>query len=180
MIREQSRRSPGPFQAAFAIADKLPPSSSACKCRHERANRAGQAFCSALSNTLCSTNPCATCPNRPSPLAREIVTSSTSLPAIDSPGIALKRQDSSARDEVPAAMVPCSDACQSFFPGLDSTLHPIEGYQNADEGPLPIPILAIKHSVYTGLLFLSSSSLQGRPCASIQTLALRTSICSLT
>ena len=76
---------------------------------------AGQAFCSALSNTICYTNPCSTCPNRPSPLSREmqVTPAREAVEMIEgtAANLALHRRHSSARDEVPEAMVACSDAC---------------------------------------------------------------------
>lgn len=128
-------------------------------------NSAGQAFCSALSSTVCSTTPCANCPNRPSPLANEVKmrsspavsdpagsaipllvasSSSSSLLASEpyavssAPGETqtetevrqmrqdLRRRDSSTRDEVPDAMVPCSDAWATL------RAHPNIGFANLD------------------------------------------------
>ncbi|CAD6576312.1 MAG: hypothetical protein CYPHOPRED_005966 [Cyphobasidiales sp. Tagirdzhanova-0007] len=95
------------------VGSRLPCSGDPSSCPACAGDPAGQAFCSALSSTVCSTNPCATCPNRPSPLSNEVKRSRASTPADGfdiAAHILLRQRDSSARDEVPASMIGCSDA----------------------------------------------------------------------
>lgn len=113
------------------VGSRLPCSGDPRTCPACADDPAGQAFCSALSSTVCLTNPCASCPNRPSPLANEVrMQSSTPTPFDPSEAVSealtLRRRDSSARDEVPEAMIPCSDAWATLRE------HPNIGFANLD------------------------------------------------
>ncbi|KAK9897446.1 hypothetical protein P389DRAFT_57088 [Cystobasidium minutum MCA 4210] len=135
------------------VGSRLPCSGDPKTCLACADDPAGQAFCSALSNSVCANGNCTNCPNRPSPLSNEVTAaapSTSSNPStrqaspytVPSPTTgdafsssaastshsmpSIRRRDSSARDEIPHAMIPCSDAWATLRE------HPNIGYANLD------------------------------------------------